>query len=553
MLKSLYIKNYALIDELFLEFNNGLNIITGETGAGKSIIVDAFITALGERASVNLIRNNQKKAIIEVIFDSNELIIDGYPDINNLLSEQNELIIRREININGNSRCFLNDTPVQLNSLKELGNRLVDFHGQHQHQLLLHSSYHMKALDSTIDFGDKLKVYQDTFKIYKNSIKELDLLKSKANELNIRTDHYSFELKEIEKINPQINEFEEIEDSLKKIENSETIFNLCNNLIQILSESESSIISNFSIATKLIENLKSYDSAFIDFYNESKTMQIALVEISRFVNNYMSNFKLDENTVNTLKERYLELNGLKKKYGNYSEIFNRIKFLQDELNSISNYDEKVNSLENEIEKMRLLLIDKAKEISEIRNKHSKIFSENIIEKLKYLGMEHSKFDIYFHKNKNNELNENGIDNIDFLISTNKGENLKQLKEVASGGEISRIMLAIKYIISEYQEMPILVFDEIDIGISGKIGQKTGLLMKELSKKHQILAITHLPQIAALGDINFNVQKITSDNGTVTKIEVLNKKEKINVIAQMLSGENITDSALENAEDLINSK
>ncbi len=566
MLKSLFIKNYALIDELTLEFDNGLNIVTGETGAGKSIMVDAFLTALGERASTNLIRNNEKKAIIEAIFDANELLFDDLPEINELTKDQDELILRREINLTGNSRSFINDTPVQLILLKQLGDRLVDFHGQHQHQLLLNSSYHLSALDASINFGDKLEQYKSKYLQYKKLLKDYAELSERAKESRIKVDHYQFELDEIEKIDPKENELYELENKLKILENSEKIFSISNELSYLLSESESSVLTQLNHSQKLIEQLKDFDTAFADFYDECKSAIISINEIARYTNNYKASIDFDEMSIDSLKQRYFELNGLKKKYSGFDEVFERISFLRNELDSFNNYDEKIATLKKEISARRTELIAIGTEISKIRRVAANSFSNSLVEKLQYLGMENAKFEIEFKADLNSgsneigsnqiasneiELYENGLDKIDFLISTNKGERLKQLKEVASGGEISRIMLAIKYIISESKQMPMLVFDEIDSGISGKIGQKTGLLMKELAQNHQILAITHLPQIAALGDRNFYVSKETKGDITNTGIAVLGHDEKVKMIAQMLSGENISDSAIENAEQLIN--
>lgn len=555
MLKSLYIKNYALIDELQLEFQNGLNIITGETGAGKSIMVDAFMIALGERASASLIRNNEKKAIVEATFDINdlhinELNISDIDEVMELLEDSQDLVLRREINLKGNSRSFINDSLVTVNTLKEVGDRLVDFHGQHQHQQLLNSAYHLTALDATIGDDNKLKAYADEYKTYKSKIKALKDLEEKAKEAKITSDHYKFELEEIDKIAPRENELDEIEKKLEILENSEKIFSIVNELDFILNEADSSILNQLKHAEKLISQLVEYDGTFGDFQAECNSAYISLKEISRYSSSFKANFDFESGEVEQLKSRYLELNGLKKKYSSYEEVFTRIDFLKTELSSYSNYDLQIDTLKAEILSHKKSLTELAIAISNIRKERAVEFENELTDKLKYLGMENAKFQIHFAPNPHNELFDSGIDKVYFLISTNPGEPLKQLKEVASGGEISRIMLAIKYIISESKQMPMLVFDEIDNGISGKIGQKTGLLMKKLAAKHQILAITHLPQIAALGDTNFFVSKHIEGNTTNTKIRTLDEDDKVKMVAQMLSGEEITDSALENAKKLI---
>ncbi len=571
LLKSLYIKNFALIDELTVEFSKGLNIITGETGAGKSIMVDAFMVALGDRASATMVRSNERKAIIEAVFDieTNDSALE-YLRESEIEYGDNELILRRELNTNGSSRSFICDSPVSLSVMKGIGDLLVDFHGQHEHQLLLDTKYHIKVLDSVCEFGELKNNYRIELSKLKSLINTQKELIIASKESAIRLDHYTYELDEITKLNPKENELDEVENQLNLIENSERIFSLCSAVNDALDDSNSSARNILLDCRKNLEQLNSIDSQFMEYLTECNSALISVQEIAKFAQNYRDKFSFDPIEIEAIRVRSLELNGLRKKYGSYVEVFQRCDFLKTEINKILNFDDEIKELSDKINNARIMLGKIALQISAIRREQTPVFCEKIIKKLQYLGMENAMFDIKFRtevsdKNSASIITHSeqtinylaafsdGIDKIEFLISTNKGESLKQLKDTASGGEISRIMLSLKSIIAEYQSMPMLVFDEIDTGISGKIGQKTGLVMKELSQHHQILAITHLPQIAALGDNNLFVRKYETAERTSTEIKVLTQNEKIQAIAQMISGEIITESALESARELVETK
>ncbi len=562
LLKSLYIKNFALIDELFVEFASGLNILTGETGAGKSILIDAFMMALGERASTQSVRSGEKKSIIEAIFKVNDKAYINEFLARNEIENTDDLILRREINSSGNTRCFINDSPYSLSMLKELGDLLVDFHGQHEHQLLLNSSYHLDILDSITDFQDSKILYSVIFNKLKSKVQELDQLNTSANESGIRFDNYQFELGEIDKIAPKENEIDELEEKLKIIENSEQIFALCNELYNSIYDNSNSARDLMLTARKNLEQLSKIDKEFEPFLNDCKSAIISIEEIAKYACDYGNSYTYDLSAIEEFRERLSSLNRLRRKYGTYEEVFIRKEFLENEISKITNFDFLISELKAEIQDLKQKLGEYAQSISNKRKIKADEFSKKLVEKLKYLGMENSEFEVRFSVSESqNDLSAiidnkaynayiNGIDKVEFYIATNLGEDFKPLKDTASGGEISRIMLSLKSIVAESNQMPMLVFDEIDTGISGKIGQKTGYVMKELSLHHQILAITHLPQIAALGDRNFYVSKFETDSRTITKIQILDEDEKIKSIAQMLSGENISQAALQSAKELI---
>jgi DNA repair protein RecN (Recombination protein N) len=529
-------------------------------------MIDAFMAALGERASVSSIRNGEKKALVEAVFD-----INGRPEIRDFIVDKeldcdsDELILRREINSAGNSRSFINDSPAPNSTLKDLGDMLVDFHGQHDHQLLLKSSSHLSILDTICDFKNLKINYKREYDKTKKIAKELSDLIAEAKNSAITLDHYQYELDEINKIDPRLDELDEVEAKLNKIENSEKIFDLSSAVYYNLFDADRSARDLILEAKRNLETLTSYDEEFAEYLKECESALISIEEAAKFASSYSEKSKYDSDEIEKLRSRQFALNGLRKKYGSFPEIFERKAFLENSISKLVNFDEKIEVLTNELNESRKKIGEIANEISIIRNERSGVFADSIIDSLNYLGMQNSKFKVeisnYVIENKEQVFAEfegkkykafpDGIDFAEFYISANLGENLKPLKDTASGGEISRIMLSLKSVVAEYKAMPMLVFDEIDTGISGKIGQKTGLVMKNLAKAHQILAITHLPQIAALGDTVFWVSKSQDSEKTSTHIRALTDSEIERSIAQMLSGENISQAAIESAKELIN--
>lgn len=567
MLKSLTIKNFALIKEIYIEFDSRLNILTGETGAGKSVIVDAIMVLLGDRASIEYIRQGEKKAIIEGIFDISKIhSVKAILSENGYYDGQNELILRREILDRGSSRCFVNDSPIAVSILKQIGDYLVDFHGQHDHQLLIRPETHIELLDIVTNFDNKKIDYSNKFNELKKIIQKFKNITENEKNLKEKRDLFEFELETIKKINPLPNELEDLENELKILQNAELIHHITNDLDAILNNSENNTISNLIIAKKLLEQLTKIDDSFIPYFEEFNSVLITINEIVNFAKNYSDNIEFDKDRIEQIRQRLLKLNSLKKKYGSYNSIFERQNYLKRELSLINNFEDETNNLKQQIIDLKSEMSILASQLSELRKMSSDYFSKTIKEILLDLGMPNVEFCIQMNKEKienpditdlsvkidndHFKLFSNGYDIVEFFISTNKGETPKPLALVASGGEISRVMLAIKSLVAEADNLPILIFDEIDTGISGRIAQKVGAAMKLLALKHQIIAITHLPQIAAKGDRNFNVKKIEEDNKTIISCFMLNQKEKINEIAKLISGENITKSAIESAKELL---
>ena len=570
MLKSIYIKNFAIIEELELNFHSGLNILTGETGAGKSIIIDAISLAFGERASSEVVRKNSNKTIIECVFDISKikesLNLSDFTDF----IDNDELIFRREIPSKGNSRSFLNDTPISTSKLREISDMLVDFLGQYEHQTLLKSINHLKILDEFANNTDLIKEYQTQLKELTELIYHLKEYKNRREELFEKKDEIKNKLNLILQIDPKPNEDEDINTKLKQIENAEFLTNLAFELYSLIYNSETSCYQYLNRSKKLIDTLSKYESRFLEFEKEISSISISLKEFASFVKDFLDSIDFNAEEIEQMRQRYADLKKLIRQFGSIEDALLMKEKLSKDIELIDKYEFKIEELKSNI-------TAKSKKIGELvdlvekgRQDKAKILSSLVVEKLKSLGIENSKFEVKFdyslindvdlvfeipaicYNNQYHKALSNGISQCEFLISTNPGYDVQPLKNVASGGEISRIMLAIKSIIANFDKMPLLIFDEIDTGISGKIAQKVALELKNLAKFHQVIAITHLPQVAAAGERNFVVEKIVLLDDTFVKVKQLNEKEKIYEIAKLLSGEKVTESSVNNAAELIKS-
>jgi DNA repair protein RecN (Recombination protein N) len=563
MIKSLEIKDYALIEFVHIDFYEGLNIITGETGAGKSILIDALNLLLGERASVDIIRKGANKSIIEGLFDVKNNILIEQLLAKNEVDFYSELIIRREISQKGN-RCFINDVPVTLNLLKEVGDLLVDLHGQHEHQSLLRTETHINFLDNYSNNFSLLNKYKSFYFNLKSKQKELKELLEKEQSIKEKKEFYQFQLNEIENINPQLNEDDILENELKVLENSERVLQLCQEIYSKLYDDENSLLDNLGEIKSKFNQLISIDSSLSDSANELETIYISLKEISTTLRKYRDKINFDIDVIEAKRERLNSINLLKKKYGiTIENVLQYKEKIIKEINLALNFSEEIFKIEKEIDEIKEILLDIAIDISENRKKNAAKIQKEVLNILKDLGISSPSFEIKFKPvesedyinrgNKKYSFNSNGIESIEFYISTNLGEDVKPLIKVASGGEVSRIMLALKTVLAKNDNISVLIFDEIDSGISGRIAQKVGKALFELANYHQIIVITHLPQIAAFANHHFVVEKIQSDNRSISKIRYLNEQERIIEIAKLLSGESITEISIETAKQLLNSK
>lgn len=564
MLKSLEIKDYALIDHINVEFGRGLNIITGETGAGKSILIDAMSLLLGERASTEVVRKGAQKSFVEGIFDVElnkkvKLFLDE-----NEIEFQPELIIRREISLKGSNRCFVNDSPVALNVVKELGNLLVDLHGQHEHQSLLRTETHIDFID---EFGDNEKLLNEYQNLYKQLISkqnELKELRLKEDSLKEKKDVYSFQIKEIEAVNPQPDEDVLIPNELNILENSEKLLELTDDVYNKLYDGEPSVIDLLGETKHKLNQLANIDKTFLESEGECDSALAIVKELANSLRSYKSKIDVDTKEVEAKRERLGSINLLKKKYGgSIAKILDHLEKIKKEFELADNFSEAIVQLEKEILSLKKSAGDSAEKLSAARKKQSVKVEAEVKKVLAQLGIPDAVFKVnitqtetknYNHsltiKNKNYNCSETGVDEVEFCISTNSGEDVKPLVKVASGGEVSRIMLSLKTILAKNDKLPLLIFDEIDTGVSGRIAQKVGMALKDLASFHQIIAITHLPQIAAIADHHYAVEKKQIDNRAISSIKKLSDDERVNEVAKLISGQHITKESLQSAVQLM---
>ena len=568
MIKSLQIQDYALIEKIDVDFNAGLNIITGETGAGKSILIDAMSLLLGERASSDVIRKGAEKSVVEGIFevDKNKKVKTYLTE--NELEDLPELIIRREISAKGSNRCFVNDSPVSLNIIKDLGDLLVDLHGQHEHQSLLRKETHINFLDGFGNNDELLRTYKWLFASLNKLLAELKEIKEKDSIHREKRDVLEFQMKEIDAVSPQVGEEEKLASELKILENSEKLLSLTNRIYERLYESENSVQDMLSKAKNDLAELSKIDPTFTESNSECETALTLINDISDNIRKYKANIEIEPDQVEAARERLGAINLLKKKYGGSIESLLELrKKIGEEFQVADNYSESILSLEKKIKAVRENASAAAEKLSKERTRIANKVKKEIELILGELGIPNAKFEVRIFQKELNQNNEdglsfnnknfaydsNGCDEVEFFISTNIGEDVKPLTKVASGGEVSRVMLALKSVLAKSDRLPLLIFDEIDSGISGNIAQKVGLSLKALASFHQILAITHLPQIAAFSDHHYAIEKKTIDDRVISSIRKLDERGKVIEVAKLLSGEKVTDASIKSAKELIESK
>jgi DNA repair protein RecN (Recombination protein N) len=569
MIKTLYIKDFALIENCNIDFSNGLNVIIGETGSGKSMLIDALAIAFGDRASIGIVRNGAAKCIIELeIANNNELISTILKD-NEIDNENESLIIRREISVKSGTRNFVNDTPVSLVLIKQIGELFIDFHGQHEHQSLLNSSHHPEIFDKAAGLNDLLSNYTSNFDSLKNSINEYKNLINKEKILKEKNEYTKYKLDEILSVSPIENEDEILESELKILENSEILNNYSRELYDSLYDSDNSAWNLLSRAIISIKQLTEIDNSFSEYKNELESALVSIKEVASFTNKYNSSIDYNPVRIEEIRLRINQLRLLKKKYGSITDILNLKSELESDFQLFSDFDKQKTELESKIKNIKNDIIKISLELESKRIIFSKIFSKNITDSLANLGITNSVFEVKIDRNftedksidslsinidnKYVSLTSNGINMVEFYISTNLGESLKPLRQVASGGEVSRIMLSIKNILADKDNISCLVFDEIDTGVSGRIAQMVGNSMKNLSKYHQIIAISHLPQISAISESCILVEKFENDNKTFSVAKRLSDEEKVFEVARLMSGENLSDANIKSAYELINNK
>jgi len=563
MLSNLRIKNYALVHHLEVEFQPGLNVITGATGAGKSIIVGAANLALGERASIEAVRSGSDTANIEAVFKlPDDRTLKEVLGKLSMILQDDVLIIRREISSRGQSRCLLNDRLVALGSLKSIGDRLADLHGQHQHQSLLNVERHIEYLDHYGDLENVLIRVSEIYHSLRKKRKELEDLKTSKMIDEERRKLYQFQIQEIGKANLSPDEEEKLAQERGVLENVEALFELSSNLYHQLYESEASIVERLSFLSKELKRGADIDSRLKEPAETLESGVIELQDVARFLEDYKGGLEFDPERLEMIRERLNLLNALKRKYGkSVEEILTYKEQIERELDRIESKDETIDNLKKEIVGLSQTLQRECGLLSQKRKAKASELSGRIQKALSVLGMAKTEFQIKITQREDEnglvELNgkrffvdEKGMDRVEFFVSPNPGEELKPLAKIASGGEISRIMLALKSILVKTDRVETMIFDEIDVGIGGEVASVVGKSLKALASFHQVLVITHLQQIASQADHHFKVFKESVKGRTVTRIKRLNKEERVKEIARMISGEKVSQLALRQAKEMI---
>lgn len=567
MIKSLYIKNFALIKREQISFSRGLNIIMGETGAGKSMIISALEILLGGRAISNLVRRGEKKAVIEAHFEFPELHpVFSFLDTNDYEPEGTEIIIRREFSAKGGSRSFLCDSPVNVNLLKEFGVLCVDFHGQHEHRSLLDKSEHGKYLDKFADPDMYYSDYRESYDRLSITVKKYKDLLAKEKSLREKIEFDRLRLEEIKKVDPKPGENKQLEADLNILQNAERINELAALLTGELYNEERSAYNKLHDAVDAVEELASFNKEFEQFRDELEKAMVSAKEVAAFAKDYAGSLDFNPAIIEEKRLRASKIRALEKKYGSLREIIKLKEKLESNINIVDNFELDKDELNKKITNLKRETGEKAGKLSQLRQTKAIEMSNIIVNKLTFLGIDNPRFEVKIARqpsdadntkvtaeidNNHFTCDERGIDDIEFYISTNLGNEPQPLKDIASGGEISRIMLSIKSLLAKNDDMPVLVFDEIDTGISGRIARKTGIAMKRLAADKQILSITHLPQIVALGDNNILVEKIEEAGDTFSSARILTSEEKIDQTAKLLGDGEITEANRKNAAELVN--
>jgi DNA repair protein RecN (Recombination protein N) len=552
MLQKLIINNYAIIKQVEINFHEGLNIITGETGAGKSILMGALGLVLGERADAKAIMNGEDKCIIESYFYVKPYKLQNYFNTNEL-DYDDICLVRREITSNGKSRAFINDTPVNLIQLKELGALLIDIVSQNETLALNDVSFQLSIIDSIAENEELLTDYKHSYNLYKKIEKQLSDLIETESKVKQSEDYNKFILNELLEAKIIEDEQDELEQSLNILSNAEEIKTITYNAYALLDYAEPSIIDQLRNVKNSILPIIKHNKTFEEISLRLEQNIIDLKDISAEFEEITDKTQANPSELLFVEERIQTLINLQKKHKvkSNSELINIQNELENELLKANSLNSEIENLSLKLVELKQSLLNKAQKLSSNRRENIPTIEKNVHALLNSVAMPDANLKIEQNLLLNNELNINGIDKIEFLFSANKGSNFQQISKVASGGELSRLMLCIKSLISEKVSLPSIVFDEIDTGISGEAALKVSSVLKKLAVKHQVLAITHLPQIAAKADAHFNVYKQSGNDKTFSNIRLLNKTEQINEIAVMLSGNNPTEQVLLAAKELMN--
>ena len=575
MLQKLIINNYALIDNLEIGFEDGLNILTGETGAGKSIILGALSLILGQRAESRYFFNQQKKCVIEGVFKISGFHLKTFFEDNELDYEA-ETILRREISADGKSRAFVNDTPVNLTTIKQLGEKLIDIHSQHATLEINDPGFQLLVVDSVSGHGDLLTNYQSKFRAYKKATAKLQQLINESDKAKSDLDYYQFQFDELEKANLAEDEQEKLEQELYTLNNAEEIKRNLLGACFLMQEGETSALIQLREAAHHLSSLEKFNPLIEQLHERLKSAVIELKDIAAEIETLEQQTHTNEPRAVEINERLSTLYNLQKKHrvNTNAELLQLQEELSEKIQQALFGDEEIEKLQKQIDAEKQELEGLAAQLSANRTKAIPDIEKQVIQSLAEMGMDNStlKIEQMVRKSGSQEvgkqpdlsdkklsdfrssgLSDSGIDEVRFLFSANKGHTLAEMSKVASGGELSRLMLSIKSLIARYTALPTIIFDEIDAGVSGEVANKVGQIMERLAENLQVITITHLPQIASKGRSHYFVYKDNGTSTTFTRIRQLNEQERVTEIAKMLSGDKPGESALQNARELLNNE
>lgn len=551
MLSRLYIKNYALIDSLDISFDKDLNILTGETGAGKSIILGALGLILGQRADGKYFFNQQKKCVIEGFFNITDYQLKSFFTENDLDYEK-EAVLRREISLDGKSRAFINDTPVTLSILKQLGEQLIDIHSQHATLEISNQQFQLLVVDLMAGHDEQLSDYKKLYSSLKKKQKELELLIANSNQAKADLDYFQFQFNELDEARLKADEQEALEKELNLLTHAEEIKINLNHTSTVLQLQENAALVLLKEALSRLNPLEKYKPELSELIERLKSATIEIKDIAQEISLLEESTSFNEEKSIEINDRLNLIYALQKKHrvNSNEELIQLREELLEKLNKILFADEDIENLEKNIALEKNALLEKAQQISKNRLKVIPAIEKHVQEILAEVGMQNAQLKVEQNLKSDESFDKNGLDDIKFLFTANKGHHLNELNKVASGGELSRLMLSIKSLIAKKTALPTIIFDEIDTGVSGEVANRVGNIMEKLAEDMQVITITHLPQMASKGKAHYFVYKEIKDNFTYSQIKKLNTEERILEIAKMLSGENPKESALQNARELL---
>ncbi len=550
MLKSLFIQNFVLIDSLDICFNPGFSVITGETGAGKSIILGALSLVLGQRADGKSIKQGADKCVIEAIFDVSKYQLEPFFLGNDLEYDPESCILRRELYASGKSRAFVNDSPVPLAILKELGTKLIDIHSQHQNLLLGDNRFQLRVVDVMAENEILLILYKKEYTRYQGLRKALSALKERAAQSKQEEDYIRFQLDQLEEANLQPNEQEELEQEQETLSHAEEIKSSLYRVSSCLDGEEQGVVSLLKESLSSMDALERYFPRAKEIAERLRSAYIDLNDLASEMEGMIEDVEFNPDRLAWVNERLDTLYALQQKHrvSSVDDLIALRDQFRAQLTDIESFDEQIAALEKQVQDAYKELLQQAAVLSEQRKVAAVAFAQQLVQMVAPLGMPHTRFQVEVVPRK--EPESDGMDEIRFLFSANKSMALQPVAQTASGGEISRLMLCIKAMIAGFTALPTIIFDEVDTGVSGDIADKMGHIMQDLGSKMQVFAITHLPQIAAQGEAHYFVYKEDVKDRTLTRIRPLDKEERIREVARMLSGSALTEASLANAKDLL---